>query len=74
MAPHFAAAARQVPTVRFAKVDSDAAPLASARYGIRSIPTLILLRSGTEVARMSGAVPTAQLLAWVRQQLGPAAP
>jgi thioredoxin 2 len=67
MAPHFAAAAQQLPGVRFAKVDSDAAPAASARYQIRSIPTLILYQGGAEVARLSGAVPAAQLVTWVRQ-------
>jgi thioredoxin 2 len=67
MAPHFAAAAQQLPDVRFVKVDSDAAPNASARHGIRSIPTLILFQGGAEVARLSGAVPAAQLVAWVRQ-------
>jgi thioredoxin 2 len=69
MAPHFAAAARQLPEIRFAKVDSDAAPAASARYNIRSIPTLILFKAGAEIARMSGAVPTSQLLAWIQQHL-----
>jgi thioredoxin 2 len=69
MAPHFAAAARQMPEVRFVKVDSDAAPAASARHNIRSIPTLLLFKGGIEVARMSGAVPTAQLLAWSQQHL-----
>lgn len=69
MAPHFATAARQTPQVRFAKVDSDAAPVASARYNIRSIPTLILFSRGAEVARLSGAVPAAQLTAWIQQHL-----
>ncbi len=69
MAPHFATAAQQMPEVRFAKVDSDAAPAASARYNIRSIPTLVLFKGGTELARLSGAVPAAQLVAWIQQQL-----
>ena len=69
MAPHFATAAQQMPEVRFAKVDSDAAPAASARYNIRSIPTLVLFKGGTELARMSGALPAAQLVAWVQQQM-----
>ena len=73
MAPHFATAARQMPEVRFAKVDSDAAPAASARYAIRSIPTLILFSGGAEVARLSGALPVAQLLAWIRQHAPPRA-
>ena len=70
MAPHFACGAQQLPDVRFAKVDSDAAPEASAAYGIRSIPTLILFDKGVEVARRSGAVPAAELVAWVRQHVG----
>lgn len=69
MAPNFAAAARQMPKVRFAKVDSDTAPGASALYNIRSIPTLILFKDSAEVARLSGVVPTTQLVAWIQQHL-----
>ena len=67
MAPQFTAAARQMPEVRFAKVDSDVAPGASALYNIRSIPTLILFDGGNEVARLSGAVTAAQLMTWIQQ-------
>ncbi len=68
MAPTFASVARQIPEVRV-KIDSDAAPAASARYNIRSIPTLILFMGGAELARLSGAVPAAQLTAWIRQHV-----
>lgn len=71
MAPQFATAAAQLRgQVQFVKVDSDACPQASTRFAIRSIPTLVLLLGGREVARMSGALPTAQIVQWVRQQLG----
>ncbi|MBU1441613.1 MAG: thioredoxin TrxC [Gammaproteobacteria bacterium] len=70
MAPHFVNAAKQMPEVRFVKVDSDAAPQASAAYAIRSIPTLILFDRGQEVARRSGAVPAAELVTWVRHNVG----
>lgn len=70
MAPHFASAASQLPEVRFVKVDSDAAPGASATYGIRSIPTLILFQRGIEVARRSGAISAGELVRWGQQQLG----
>jgi len=70
MAPHFATAARQLLNVRFAKVDTDAAPVASTRYNIRSIPTLVLFDKGSEVARISGAVPAGQLVKWVEQHVG----
>lgn len=68
MAPHFAAAAAQIPSVRFAKVDSDSSPQASARYRIRSIPTLILFKNGQEAARQSGALSAAELQRWVKDQ------
>lgn len=67
MAPQFAAAAAQLPGVRFVKVDSDAAPVASAQYGIRSIPTLILFEHGVEVDRLSGVLPAKDLVAWIRR-------
>jgi len=69
MAPQFAAAAAQSPDVRFVKVDSDAAPQAATRYGIRSIPTLVLFERGVERARRSGASSANDILAWVRANL-----
>lgn len=69
MAPNFAATARQMPEVRFVKVDTDSAPAASALYNIRSIPTLILFNGGKEVARLAGAVSASQLIAWLQQHL-----
>ncbi|SEM53344.1 thioredoxin [Luteibacter sp. UNCMF331Sha3.1] len=70
MAPQFEAAAKQLePRVRLAKVDSDAEPALSSRFGIRSIPTMILFAGGREVARQSGAVSTSQIVGWVRAHL-----
>ncbi len=68
MAPHFANAAAQLPDVRFAKVDTEACPQASAAYALRSIPTLILFRGGKEVARQSGAMAAGDLVRWVQSQ------
>lgn len=71
MAPEFQQAARQWSgKVAFAKLNTEEAPQASAQYGIRSIPTLILFRGGQEVARQSGAMPASQLSAWLNQHLG----
>jgi thioredoxin 2 len=52
---------------RLSKLDSEANPQLSAEMGIRSIPSLILLKGGVEVARQSGALPLLQLLGWLRQ-------
>ncbi len=66
MAPAFAsAAARGTGQALFAKVDTEAAPGVAARFGIRSIPTLIAFRDGREVARQSGAMPEAAILQWI---------
>jgi len=69
MAPQFALAAAQLPQVRFAKVDTEAAPRTGSQFGIRSIPTLVLFRGGRDVARRSGAMPARDIVAWLRQQL-----
>lgn len=69
-APVFADAARQwEPRVRFAKVDTDAQPALAQRYGIRSIPTLMLFRGGREIARQAGALPPASLRQFIENAL-----
>jgi thioredoxin 2 len=68
MAPQFAqAAARLKGRALFVKVDSDASPQTSARFAIRSIPTLLLMRAGREVKRRAGATQAAQIVDWVSQ-------
>ena len=67
MAPEFRKAALAMePNVRFAKLDTEAAPGPAAMHGIRSIPTMILFRNGQEVARQSGAMPAGQIVQWIR--------
>nr|WP_295079053.1 thioredoxin TrxC [uncultured Roseateles sp.] len=67
MAPQFEQAARQLKgQALFVKVNSDEAQRLSQRYAIRSIPTLIQLRSGQEVQRISGALQAAQIIQWLR--------
>ena len=66
MAPAFEqAAARVAPGVRLAKVNTETEPELAARFGIRSIPTLVAFSHGREVARQSGAVDLPRLLAWI---------
>jgi thioredoxin-like negative regulator of GroEL len=57
--------ARQRMDLRVVKLCTEADPVTAGRFGIRSIPTLLLMRRGRELGRMSGAVPAARLLAWV---------
>ncbi len=46
-----------------AKVDTEALPQIASRFGIRSIPTMILFRGGAEAKRVSGAMPAQALRA-----------
>ncbi|GAA4788887.1 thioredoxin [Actinomycetospora chlora] len=56
--------------LKVVKVDVDRAPSIAARYDARSIPTLLLLRSGRVIGRQVGAPPGERLLAWVAAELG----
>jgi len=68
MAPVFEQAVAELePEVRLIKVDSDAVPGLLQRYGIQSIPTLMLVHHDREIARQSGAIPLPRLLAWTRE-------
>lgn len=66
MAPALEQVARErVGRVLVAKVDTDRAPALSQRFRVASIPTLVLLRGGVEVARETGALPKPRLDALV---------
>ena len=47
--------------VSLAKVNVDEQPGLAARYGIRSIPTILFVKGGKVVDQVIGAVPKAQL-------------
>ena len=47
--------------VLVAKLDTDRNPAVSARFNIRSIPTLIVFEAGREAKRQTGALPRRQI-------------
>jgi thioredoxin 2 len=68
MAPIFEQAAAQLePAVRLGKVDVDASPALASRFSVQSIPSLVLVRRGREIARTAGVMALPQLVAWTRQ-------
>ncbi len=70
MAPIFAEAARELESrLRFAKLDTEAEQALAGRFGIRSIPTLIVFRDGQEVARQPGVMQGPQLRQWLQPHL-----
>ena len=70
MAPQFAAAAEALePQLRLAKVNTQVEPTLAQRFGIRSIPTMILFAGGQELGRHAGAMPAADIVNWARSTL-----
>jgi thioredoxin 2 len=64
MAPAFDHAGRTLAgRAVLVKVNSDDSPRLAARFGIRSIPTLIRLHGGREMARQSGALSAGAIVA-----------
>jgi thioredoxin 2 len=65
MAPAFAQAGQQLAgRALLVKVNSDDSPRLAARFGIRSIPTLVKLQAGREVQRQSGALPASAIVSF----------
>ena len=65
MAPEFERAARTLePRLRLVKVDIDAAPELAQRFGISSVPTLLLAHHGRALDRTAGAMSAAALERW----------
>ncbi|MDH5765649.1 MAG: thioredoxin TrxC [Gammaproteobacteria bacterium] len=70
MAPSFKLAAQQVePAGRLLKVNTEQQQALASKYGIRSIPTLMVFSQGQEVARTSGALDMSSLLGWIKQYI-----
>jgi thioredoxin 2 len=69
MAPAFAQAATDLKTrAILVKVSTEAAPQTAQRYGIQSIPTLVLIRQGHEVDRLAGALPGEAITRWTTER------
>lgn len=48
--------------IKVVKVDTDLSTNIAAKYGIRSIPTLMIFKNGAKVDTVIGAVPRSTLL------------
>lgn len=65
MAPAFERAAAELePRVRLVKLNVDEEPALAARFGIHSIPTIVLALHGRQLARVSGVRSAAELTRW----------
>ena len=63
MAPTFEKVATKFPLkMLFAKVNTEDEQHLGSRFGIRSIPTLVIFKGGKEVHRVSGALDERSLM------------
>jgi len=57
--------------LKLVKVNVDDSPRLQQRFGVQSIPTLLVLRGGQVTARQTGAAPAAALRSWVEHAIAP---
>ena len=69
IAPTVEEIAREKPDIRVCKVNVDEEPALAAKFQITSIPTLILLRGGQVIGRVTGALPKEEILAFLADSL-----
>ena len=55
--------------VTIAKMNLDENPMTPTKYGIRSIPTLMVFKNGQLTATKIGAMPKQALQAWIKEQV-----
>ncbi|MFZ2405004.1 MAG: thioredoxin domain-containing protein, partial [Methylobacter sp.] len=53
------------PKVRLTKVNTEQEQGIAGQFIIRSIPTLVIFKSGREIARKSGAMSATDIVRWV---------
>jgi thioredoxin 1 len=51
--------------VKIVKLNVDENPVVAAKYGIMSIPTLMLFKNGELASRQVGAAPKQKLEQWI---------
>ena len=60
-----AVAAERTGKIKVVKVNIDENPNSPTKYGVRSIPALMIFKDGKVVAQTVGAMPKTDLLKWV---------
>jgi thioredoxin 2 len=58
-------AKRRAGDLMVVRVETDRNRELAAAFGIRAVPTFVVMKKGTELGRVSGAMPEADLALWV---------
>ncbi|HZU87808.1 MAG TPA: thioredoxin TrxC [Stellaceae bacterium] len=70
MAPEFERAARELePRLKLVKVNIDEEPEVARRFGVQSIPTILLVLHGRELGRIVGARAASDLVRWAEDRI-----
>jgi len=56
--------------VKVAKLNIDENPMTANRFGVRSIPTLLVLKGGTEIDRLVGVQPKQEIVRRLENVIG----
>ena len=70
MAPYFEKAALAMPLqVQFLKINNDNEQILGSNFLIKTIPAVLMIREGKEIARFTGMRSSKQIQKWVRQYI-----
>ncbi len=70
MAPVFKTVAQDMQgRAQFGEVDLDRSPELAVRYGVQSIPTVLLFKEGQVIDRMTGAAPKHNVVNFINKHL-----
>ena len=69
MGPRLEKVATRIPSATFVKADVDECTSEVKSFGLRNVPTIVVLKSGVEVARHAGLLSEAGVMALVQPHL-----
>ncbi len=65
LSPIFNEVSEEVDSVKFGKVDMQENQQLGTQFGVRALPTLLIVKNGEEVARSSGVMKKEELKTWI---------
>ena len=55
--------------IKIAKLNVDENPMTASRYGVQSIPTMLIFKNGNQVDKLVGALPKQEIVRHLRSVL-----
>ena len=69
LAPVFEEVSEEMDKPNFGKVDMQESQQLGTKYGVRALPTLLIIKNGEEVSRTSGAMKKEELKNWIKENV-----